>query len=261
MSIFSIFAIAALVILVYMTLIWLASLAKKDASIADIFWGLGFVISAATYFALTDGFATRKILLLVIVAIWGLRLSGYILRRNWGKPEDYRYQKWRAQAGDKFWWTSYFKVFLTQGFLMWVISTPLLAAQYSPTPARLTVLDILGVLLWAVGLFFEAVGDWQLARFKADPANKGKVMDRGLWRYTRHPNYFGEATLWWGYFLIALAAGGWWTFYSPILMTFLLLRVSGVALLEKGLSETKPKYKDYIQRTSAFFPLPPRKKE
>jgi len=260
MSIFSIFGITALVILIYMTLVWLASLAKKDASLVDTFWGLGFVVCAATYFALTDGFTTRKILLLVIVAIWGLRLSGYIFWRNWGKPEDYRYQKWRAEAGGKFWWTSYFKVFLTQGFLMWVISAPLLAAQYSATPAHLTILDILGALFWAVGLFFEAVGDSQLARFKADPANKGKVMDRGLWRYTRHPNYFGEATMWWGYFLIALAAGGWWAFYSPILMTFLLLRVSGVALLEKGLSETKPKYKDYIERTSAFFPLPPRKR-
>jgi steroid 5-alpha reductase family enzyme len=243
-----------------MTLIWIVSLIKKDASVVDIFWGLGFVVIAACYFALTDGFMLRKIILMVIVAIWGLRLSGYILWRNWGKPEDFRYQKWRAEAGPSFWWRSYFKVFLTQGALMWIISAPLLAAQFGAAPAQLTWLDDLGIIVWAVGFFFEAGGDLQLARFKSDPANKGKVMDGGVWRYTRHPNYFGDATQWWGYYLIALAAGGWWTIFSPILMTMLLLRVSGVALLEKTLKETKPQYKDYVERTSAFFPLPPKKK-
>jgi len=260
MSVLEIWGIAALVILGYMTLIWIVSLIKKDASVVDIFWGLGFVVIAACYFALTDGFMLRKIILMVIVAIWGLRLSGYILWRNWGKPEDFRYQKWRAEAGPSFWWRSYFKVFLTQGALMWIISAPLLAAQFGAAPAQLTWLDDLGIIVWAVGFFFEAGGDLQLARFKSDPANKGKVMDRGVWRYTRHPNYFGDATQWWGYYLIALAAGGWWTVFSPILMTMLLLRVSGVALLEKTLKETKPQYKDYVERTSAFFPLPPKKK-
>jgi len=260
MSVLEIWGIAALVILGYMTLIWIVSLIKKDASVVDIFWGLGFVVVAACYFALTDGFMLRKIILMVIVAIWGLRLSGYILWRNWGKPEDFRYQKWRAEAGPSFWWRSYFKVFLTQGALMWIISAPLLAAQFGAAPAQLTWLDDLGIIVWAVGFFFEAGGDLQLARFKANPANKGKVMDRGVWRYTRHPNYFGDATQWWGYYLIALAAGGWWTIFSPILMTMLLLRVSGVALLEKTLKETKPQYKDYVERTSAFFPLPPKKK-
>ena len=260
MSVLEIWGIAALVILGYMTLIWIVSLIKKDASVVDIFWGLGFVVVAACYFALTDGFMLRKIILMVIVAIWGLRLSGYILWRNWGKPEDFRYQKWRAEAGPSFWWRSYFKVFLTQGALMWIISAPLLAAQFGAAPAQLTWLDDLGIIVWAVGFFFEAGGDLQLARFKSDPANKGKVMDRGVWRYTRHPNYFGDATQWWGYYLIALAAGGWWTIFSPILMTMLLLRVSGVALLEKTLKETKPQYKDYVERTSAFFPLPPKKK-
>ena len=260
MSVLEIWGIAALVILGYMTLIWIVSLIRKDASVVDIFWGLGFVVVAACYFALTDGFMLRKIILMVIVAIWGLRLSGYILWRNWGKPEDFRYQKWRAEAGPSFWWRSYFKVFLTQGALMWIISAPLLAAQFGAAPAQLTWLDDLGIIVWAVGFFFEAGGDLQLARFKANPANKGKVMDRGVWRYTRHPNYFGDATQWWGYYLIALAAGGWWTIFSPILMTMLLLRVSGVALLEKTLKETKPQYKDYVERTSAFFPLPPKKK-
>ena len=261
MSVLGIWGIAALVIFVYMTLVWLLSLARKDASVVDIFWGLGFVVTAAFYFALTDGFIARKIILMVLVAIWGLRLSGYILWRNWGKPEDFRYQKWRAEAGASFWWRSFFKVFLTQGALMWIISAPLLAAQYGVSPARLIWLDYLGILVWAIGFTFEAGGDFQLARFKANPANKGKVMDRGVWRYTRHPNYFGDSAQWWGYYLIALAAGGWWTIFSPILMTMLLLRVSGMALLEKTLKDTKPQYKDYIERTSSFFPLPPKKKK
>lgn len=261
MGILTIWGIAALVILAYMTVIWIASLAKRDASIVDVFWGLGFVVAGWVYFALTDGYVGRKALLMTLVTLWGLRLSGYILWRNWGKGEDFRYRKWREEAGARFWWKSYFRVFLTQGALMWVISAPLLAAQYGDSPARLTVLDGLGLLVWAIGFFFEAAGDWQLARFKADPANKGKVMDRGVWRYTRHPNYFGDSAQWWGYYLFALAAGGWWTAFSPVIMTLLLLRVSGVALLEKMLVETKPQYREYVERTSVFVPLPPRRKK
>ncbi len=260
MTIWQIWGTAALVILAYMTAIWVASLAKKNASIVDIFWGLGFVIVGWVYFALTDGYIGRKALLMILVTIWGLRLSGYILWRNWGRGEDFRYRKWREEAGAGFWWKSYFRVFLTQGALMWVISAPLLAAQYAAAPTRITLLDDLGLILWALGFFFEAVGDLQLARFKANPDNKGKVMNRGVWRYTRHPNYFGDSAQWWGYYFIAAAASGWWTVFSPALMTALLLRVSGVALLEKTLVETKPQYKEYIETTSAFLPLPPRKK-
>ena len=149
-------------------------------------------------------------------------------------------------------------MFLLQGVLMWLICAPLLAANAGTASAGLTWLDFLGAAAWLIGFFFEAVGDLQLARFKADPRNKGKVMDRGVWRYTRHPNYFGDAAQWWGFYLIALAAGGWWTIFSPILMTLLLLRVSGVALLEKTL-DSRPGYKEYTQRTSAFIPWPPRK--
>lgn len=261
MTILHIWGIAALVIWAYMTAIWIASLVKKNASIVDIFWGLGFVITGWVYFALTDGFVGRKVLLMAMVTVWGLRLSGYILWRNWGKGEDFRYRKWREEAGADFWWKSYFRVFLTQGVLMWLISAPLLAAQHGAAPARITFLDDLGLFVWVIGFYFEAVGDFQLARFKADPANRGKVMDRGVWRYTRHPNYFGDSAQWWGYYLIALAAGGWWTVFSPILMTLLLLRVSGVALLEKTLVETKPQYREYVERTSAFLPLPPRGKK
>jgi steroid 5-alpha reductase family enzyme len=261
MAFLQISGIGALVILGFMTALWIASLILRNSSIVDIFWGTGFVIANWVYFALTpDGFPARKWLIVTLVTIWGLRLSLYILWRNWGKGEDFRYQKWREEAGGKWWWRSFFKVFLLQGFLMWIISAPLLAAQISVTPARLTILDWVAIPVWAIGFFFEAVGDWQMARFKANPANKGQVLRSGVWRYTRHPNYFGEATMWWAYYLVAAAGGGFWTIFSPILMTTLLLRVSGVTLLEKSLKETKPKYKDYIETTSAFIPWFPRKR-
>jgi steroid 5-alpha reductase family enzyme len=262
MSFLEVYGIVALVILGYMAILWIVSLILQNSSIVDIFWGAGFVMANWVYFALTpEGFATRKWLIGVLVTIWGLRLSLYILWRNWGKGEDFRYRKWREEAGGNWWWRSFFKVFLLQGVLMWIISAPLLAAQIGATPARLAILDFVAVAMWATGFFFEAVGDLQMARFKGNPANKGKVMNTGLWRYTRHPNYFGEATMWWAYYLVALAAGGWFTIFSPILMTTLLLRVSGVALLEKSLKETKPKYKEYVETTSAFIPWFPRKRQ
>jgi steroid 5-alpha reductase family enzyme len=260
MTLLEIIGLSVLIVLAYMAAIWLLSLLTRNASIVDIFWGLGFVLLAAVYFVATDGFFGRKVLITTLVAVWGLRLSLYILWRNWGKGEDYRYRKWREEAGEKFWWTSLFQVFLLQGALLWLISAPILAAQFNDDPDHFSALDLLGTLVWGVGFCFEAVGDWQLARFKSDPANKGKVMRSGLWAYTRHPNYFGDATLWWGYYLIATGtAGGYWTFFSPILMTVLLLRVSGVALLERTQIETKPQYRDYIESTSAFFPWFPRR--
>jgi len=260
MAFLQIYGIGVLVILGLMTALWIVSLILRNSSIVDIFWGTGFVIANWVYFAFTpDGFPARKWLIVILVTIWGLRLSLYILWRNWGKGEDFRYRKWREEAGGKWWWQSFFKVFLLQGLLLWIISAPLLAAQINATPARLTILDLVAIPVWAIGFFFEAVGDWQMARFKADPANKGQVMRTGLWRYSRHPNYFGEATMWWAYYLVAAAGGGFWTIFSPVIMTSLLLRVSGVTLLEKSLKETKPKYKDYIETTSAFIPWFPRK--
>lgn len=259
MSLFVVYGIGLLVILGCMTVLWLVSLYLKNSSIVDIFWGTGFVIANWVYFALSpDGFPLRKWLIGILVTIWGLRLSIYILWRNRGKPEDFRYRKWRQEAGNRWWWQSYFQVFLLQGLLLWIISAPLLVAQYCGLPDRLTVIDAVAVLFWAVGFFFELVGDWQLVRFKGDPANKGKVLDTGVWRYTRHPNYFGDAAQWWGYYLIGACAGGWWAIFSPVLMTLLLLRVSGVALLEKTL-ETRPGYKEYVERTKAFIPGPPKK--
>ncbi len=252
------FGLGLAVILGLMTIIWLISLVIKDSSIVDIFWGSGFVVLAWFYNFASDGYGTRQLLLAIIVTLWGLRLSGYIGWRNIGKGEDFRYQKWRAEAGRSWWWKSYFRVYVLQGVILWIVASPLLAANFYDTN-HLNLMDFVGVLLWAIGLFFETVGDYQLAHFKANPANKGKVMDQGLWRYTRHPNYFGDAVVWWGFWAIALAAGGFWTIYSPIIMTFFLMKVSGVALLEKTLIESKPQYADYIQRTNAFFPGSPKK--
>lgn len=259
MSFTEIYGSGLLVILILMTILWLFSLKLRNSSIVDIFWGTGFVIANWVYFALTpDGFLPRKILISTLVTIWGLRLSIYIFLRNWRKPEDFRYQKWRNESGAKWWWQSFFRVFLLQGALMAIISIPLLAAQIRPTPDHLTAVDLLGILIWLVGFFFESMGDYQLAQFKAKPGNKGKVMDQGVWRFTRHPNYFGDSAQWWGYFLIAVAGGGWWTIFSPIIMTLFLLRVSGVKLLEKTM-ETRPGYKEYIRKTSSFVPWFPKK--
>jgi steroid 5-alpha reductase family enzyme len=252
--------ITGLVTLGLMSALWLISLLSKNSSIVDIFWGTGFVILAWIFFALTpDGFMIRKLVLTIFSTLWGLRLSLYIFWRNRGKPEDFRYQKWRQEAGIHWWWKSFFQVFLLQGLLMWFISAPFLAAQIHPIPDHLSVLDFLGAILWLIGFIFETAGDLQLAGFKANPENKGTVMTRGVWRYTRHPNYFGDATLWWGFFLLAAASGGWWTIFSPVLMTTLLMRISSVRLLEKTL-ETRPGYKEYISSTSAFIPWFRRKK-
>ncbi len=243
-----------------MTAVWVASVIVRNVGIIDAFWGLGFVVAAWTYYATTDGFPARKLLILSLVTVWGLRLSLHLAIRNFGKPEDYRYRAMRMRRGPRFTWVSLFWVFIPQAVLLWALSVPLWQAQRAPTPQHLGVLDVLGTVVFAVGLLFEAVGDEQLRRFKADPANRGKVMDRGLWRLTRHPNYFGDATVWWGLTLVALATpGALWVIYAPVVMTLLLLRVSGVPLLEKKLQETRPGYREYVERTSSFVPWCPRR--
>ena len=235
--------------------VWLLSLVKKDASIVDIFWGLGFVLIAIVSYAVADGYHPRKVLIVALAALWGLRLAAYIYWRNKGRGEDYRYRAMRARQGKRFSIVSLYTVFGLQGLLMWIISFPLQIAQISPAPARLGLLDWIGAGVWLIGFLFESLGDLQLARFKANPNNKGKVMEGGLWRYTRHPNYFGDSLMWWGFFLIALSVpAGIWTLISPLIMTGLLMKVSGVALLEKTLIKTKPEYQDYVRRTSAFVP-------
>jgi len=243
------------------TLLWILSLVLQDASIVDPVWGPGYVMVVWLSLLLADGaIGPRQVLVAVLVTVWGLRLGLHIFGRNRGRGEDPRYAKWRTEEGERWWWYSYLKVFLLQAFLAWLVSTPLAVAQYSRGHGALMWLDWLALVVWLVGFGFEAGGDLQLGRFKANPKNRGKVLDRGFWRYTRHPNYFGDATQWWAYFLIAAAAGGWWAVFSPVLMTWLLMRVSGVALLERSLMETKPQYREYIEATSAFFPWPRRKR-
>jgi steroid 5-alpha reductase family enzyme len=257
-----IYGLTGLVLLFLMTALWLVSLLRHDASIVDPFWGVGFVLAVWIGFALTPGgAASREWLIVLLVTLWGMRLSLHIWLRNRGRGEDFRYRAWRTEHGERWWWRSYFQVFLLQGLLLWIISAPLLAAQLGGAHADLNGLDLVAVLVWGVGFYFETVGDRQLARFRADPANRGRVLKTGLWRFTRHPNYFGDAVQWWAYYLIALAAGGWVTIFSPVLMTFLLVRVSGVALLEKSLKDTKPGYQEYVDTTSAFIPWFPRKHE
>ncbi len=260
MTFLSIYLSAGLLILILVTLLWGLSVILRDVSIVDLFWGAGFVTLVWFYFIFTpDGFTTRKWLIAALATIWGGRLTIYLFWRNWGEGEDFRYQNFRRNGGPNWWWRSLIVVFYLQGAVMWVVSAPLLAAQISPTPTQLTILDFAGIIIWAIGLFFEAVGDWQLARFKANPANQGKLLTTGVWRYTRHPNYFGDAAQWWGLFLIAAAAtGGYFTIFSPIIMTYFLLRISGVAFLEPTLKQTKPGYEAYIASTSAFVPWFPR---
>ena len=251
-----------LVTLACMFVLWLISIPLRNASIVDIFWGPGFGVIAVVTWWLADGVEARQNLLTVLTVVWALRLGGYLAWRNLGHGEDPRYRRMREKtekAGGNFALASLVKVFLLQGILMWVISMPVQVGQMYARPAELGIVAGVGALLWLIGFLFEAVGDWQLARFKADPENEGEVMDRGLWRYTRHPNYFGNACLWWGLFIIACENPvGLWTVFAPVLMTWLLLKVSGVSLLERSLKKTRPKYEDYVRRTSAFFPLPPK---
>jgi steroid 5-alpha reductase family enzyme len=239
-----------------MLLTWLVSLKLHNVSIVDALWSVMFALAAASYAYVGGMPAARSDLVLALVALWAARLSIYIAWRNHGHGEDRRYQQIRARNNPGFAWKSLYLVFALQGLLAWFISLPLLAAIHSVRP--LGLLDAAGAALALIGFLFEAIGDAQLARFKSDPAHRGQVMDRGLWRYTRHPNYFGEFCLWWGFYLIALAAGGWWSLPAPLLMSLLLLKVSGVSLLEQDIAERRPGYREYTQRTSAFLPRPPR---
>ena len=247
-------------VLTALTLVWVLSVKRRDASIADVCWGLGFVVLAWLYCVLSPTPTPRSWLIAALITLWGTRLSLHIFRRNQGRGEDPRYQAMRVSHGAAFWWRSVFTVFWLQGTILWFVALPVLVAVRAAQPETLTVVDALGAVLFLIGFGFEIVGDNQLARFKAEPANRGRVLDRGLWRYTRHPNYFGDATLWWGLYVIACATPyGWLTVLSPALMSFLLLRVSGVTLLEDGLKATKPDYRAYIARTPPFFPWLPRR--
>ncbi len=245
------------VLLVYMTGWFVLSLLKKRNDVADVAWGLGFVLMTWASFFLTGDSGARGVLVGVLVSVWGLRLAWHIHKRNKGKAEDYRYLAWRQQWGKWFYLRSYLQVYLLQGFFLFLIVMPVLLINRS-TGTALGVLDVLGVVVWLAGFYFEAVGDAQLARFIKNPANKGKLMQSGLWAYTRHPNYFGEVTQWWGLWLVALAVPhGWLGVIGPITITILILKVSGIPLLEKKMQEN-PEFAEYRRRVSVFIPLPPR---
>lgn len=259
MAIWQVWAGGLAAVLVLMTVTWGISVVRHDASLVDRVWGLSFVVLAVVYAVLGDGAAPRTGLVLILVATWGLRLSIFITRRNWGEGEDKRYVAMREKRPESFPVTSLFTVFWLQAGLAWLISLPLLAALHRPSPETLGWLDVVAVVVWLVGFVFEAGGDWQLSRFLADPANRGKVMDRGLWRYTRHPNYFGDTTVWWAYYLLALATGAWWAAIGSALMTLFIVKVSGVALTERGMSSggsTREGYDEYVRRTNTFIPGP-----
>ncbi len=235
---------------------WVASVLIRNVSFVDSLWSLFFLLAAGVYALQADAVGLRGQIVLVLVAIWALRLSLHITVRNWGEGEDYRYQTIRANNDPGFAVKSLYIVFGLQGLLAWLVSAPLLPAVTANS--ALQPLDAFALVLWTVGFVFEAGGDYQLRKFQRDPASKGRVLDTGLWRFTRHPNYFGDFCIWWSFFLFALAAGAWWTVFAPLLMSFLLLRVSGVAMLEKTIGERRPEYAAYIARTNAFFPGPPK---
>lgn len=234
---------------------WIYAYRKQNVNIVDSLWSLFFLAAAVVYMLLAGERAASSWLLLALVAAWSLRLSLHLSLRNAGKSEDHRYAAMR-QRNPRFAKQSLVTVFGLQAVLAWMISAPLAAAI--ATPAAPGLLHLIAVALFALGFFFEAVGDWQLKQFRSDPGNRGKVLDTGVWRYSRHPNYFGEACIWWSFFLFALAAGHAWTLVAPLLMTFLLLKVSGVSLLEKDIEERRPAYRRYVETTSAFIPWFPR---
>lgn len=250
---------AAAVIFVYVNLIHLLALLKKDNGIMDGAWGIGFILVALFTLGLADGLDARQLLLGALVLVWGVRLSLHILIRNANRTgEDFRYRNWRETWGRWFYVRSYFQIYMLQGTVMFFVCAPIWLVN-ARRGGPLGLLDALGVGVWLVGFLFEAVGDYQLQKFMKNPANKGRVMRFGVWRFTRHPNYFGEATLWWGCFLIALnVPGGFWALISPVLIDFLLLKVSGIPMLEAKYKD-KPEYQEYQRTTSAFFPWFPRK--
>ncbi len=261
MSVVTVMMINFSAVLTLMVIGWLISLVYRNVTIADSLWGLGFVLIAWITFFLGDGFYLRKLLIALLVSFWGIRLSLYLTLRNWGQGEDHRYGSWREKSGDRFWLVSLFKVFILQAIFLWVIALAPQWGQLSDLPAKLSILDYLGFTLWLTGFLFESISDQQLYRFKMNPSKKGQVMDTGLWAYSRHPNYFGECIIWWGLFLITLATPrSGWTIVSPIIITLVLLKMTGVPMMEKTIVKTRPGYADYIKRTSSFFPWFPQKK-
>jgi steroid 5-alpha reductase family enzyme len=249
------FVTLLLILFIYMSGWFVVSLVKKRNDVADVAWGLGFVLLSWSSFLLGGAHGLRGLLACALVSVWGLRLAWHIHARNKGKTEDYRYQQWRNEWGSWFYLRSYLQVYLLQGALLFLIVLPVLVMNQNVGSA-LTLLDGIGIAVWLLGFLFESVGDAQLAKFLKNPANKGKLMQSGLWAYTRHPNYFGEVTQWWGIWLLVLSVpNGWLTVIGPMTITFLILKVSGIPLLEKKMAE-HPEFAEYKRKVSMFFPWP-----
>lgn len=255
-EILSIASAGLLTSLACMLVAWVISLPLRDVSVVDSFWGVAVAGTGVAYCLASAAATPRGLLATGLAVLWAVRLAAFVTWRNHGKPEDRRYREIRARNEPGFAWKSVYLIFVFQALLAFVVGLPLLGAQLGAAP--LGWLDALGAGLFVFGLVFESVADQQMARFQREPRSERGVMDRGLWRYSRHPNYFGEFCLWWGLYLVALAGGAWWSFVGPLLLTFFLLKVSGVALTEKDIAGRRPDYADYIRRTSAFVPRPPR---
>lgn len=246
----------AFVLLVYMSFWFLVSLIRKRNDVADIAWGLGFILLSWSGFLLS-GFSIRACIVNSLVTVWGSRLAWHIYTRNRNKTEDYRYMAWRKEWGRWFYIRSYLQVYLLQGIFLFIIVLPVLYINSSKY-VQFQITDIIGLAVWLIGFYFESTGDRQLKQFVSSPNNKGKIMDQGLWRYTRHPNYFGEVTLWWGIWLLSVSIpNGFFTIVGPLAITVLILFVSGIPMLEKKY-DGRPDWEEYKNRTSVFFPLPPK---
>jgi len=251
------YIILAVILFIYMSLWFVISLIKRRNDVADIAWGIGFVLIAWSAFFLSENLSIRSLLVNILVSLWGLRLAWHIKSRNKGKTEDYRYLAWRKEWAKWFYIRSYFQVYFLQGALLYIIILPVLFVNKN-SGVNLNFIDGLGALVWIVGFFFEVVGDVQLKKFLINPINKGHLMQAGLWKYTRHPNYFGEVTQWWGLWLIAInISSGWFSIIGPLTITILILKISGIPLLEKRMAEN-PEFAEYKKRTSIFIPWPPK---
>jgi len=241
-----------LLILGYMSLWFIVSLITKRNDVADIAWGLGFVLVSWTALSFSDVVSQQGLLVASLVTVWGVRLAIHIARRNWGRPEDYRYSAWRAAWGRWFYLRSFAQVYVLQGALMFLIALPTVFVMQNG--GDVTLLTAIGVAVWLMGFLFEVVGDAQLAQFIRNPENKGRLLRTGLWRFTRHPNYFGEVALWWGIWLIAASLpGGLFTVVGPLTISILILKISGVPLLEEKM-KNNPEFAEYARTTSVFIP-------
>ncbi len=249
-----------ILIFAYFSVFFVVALIIKNNSIVDIGWGAGFVMVAWYSMVRGGNYTEIGVLTTVLVTVWGLRLFYHIIKRNWKKPEDFRYAAWRKEWGKWLVPRAFLQIFMLQGFFMAVIAYPVIAIN-ATDKASFSLLAIIGALVWVKGFFFEAVGDWQLKQFIKNPANKGKIMKEGLWRYTRHPNYFGEATMWWGIFIIGIGTrSGILGIISPLTITILLVFVSGVPMLEKKYADNS-EFQEYARRTSKFIPWFPKKEK